>query len=72
MPRFYVQIPIVGFVGVEVDALTEAAAIDEVMMSDLTLDDIEEWDVVKNITDFTYVPVKSAWAEDLGEWDEEI
>lgn len=47
MPRYSVTLPIVGSVTVEVEADDYKAAVDKAMASDISFDDINEWDVLR-------------------------
>lgn len=44
MPRYSVQLPITGYVIVEVDAASEKDAIKKALEADVTKDDIEGWE----------------------------
>lgn len=49
--KYTVQIPIAGYIETEVDAQTEEEAIEKAFNSDLTLDQVTEWDAFTHITE---------------------
>ena len=50
MKEYEVRLPIAGFVVVSVEANDETEALNKAMNSDISTDDIEEWDVYEYIT----------------------
>lgn len=72
MPRYYVTLPIAGYLGVEVEANNEEQAIETAIMSDISVDDIMEWDTYRQLVNgnVCYVSPNRAYAE-LIEEDEE-
>lgn len=72
MSRYYVTLPIAGYVSVEVEADNEAQAIETAMMSDISVDDIIEWDTYRRLVDGNVCYVSPNRAEvELIEDDEE-
>ena len=50
MPKYSVELPIVGWALVEVEADDERAAADAALGGEITFDDIQEWDAVRRVT----------------------
>jgi len=49
MKEYDIKLPIAGFVLVSVEADNKAKALEKAMSSNISTDDIEEWDVYKQI-----------------------
>lgn len=49
MKTYLVRLPITGSVDVEIEADNEDAAIEAALNSEISIDDITEWDVCKQI-----------------------
>lgn len=50
MPKYSVTVPFTGYAVVDVEAPTEAEAIDKAL-GEVSLDDIEEWETHEQITE---------------------
>jgi len=49
MKEYEVRLPVAGFVIVSVEANDETEALDKAMSSDISTDDMEEWNVYEHI-----------------------
>lgn len=50
MPKYSVELPIVGWALVEVEADNEESAVNAALGGEITFDDIQEWDAVRQVT----------------------
>lgn len=65
---YYVQLPIVGIVGFEIEADSEENAISKALCSDqVTTDNFQEWDAVENVCNgnVCHAPLFDAEAEEV-------
>ena len=68
LKMYYVQLPVVGIIGFEIEAESEEDAIEKALNSDqITSDNFEEWDVVESVCkgNVCYAPLFDAEAEEI-------
>ena len=66
MKDYFVRLPMAGIASVQVEADSEEEAIEKAMLSEITIDNFEEWDVFGSICtgNVCHAPLFDAYAEE--------